>query len=114
MFRYCRCVYNGTRPTTLAFASSEYVRSSLSPLMLFSVNAPPIFLCTAGGQGLGYAGISNMLAVEFDTYYNAEMLEPYENHVSVQTRCGQLSSSLVVQVAGSVVCEDTRARTVFS
>ncbi|CAN0112752.1 unnamed protein product, partial [Hapterophycus canaliculatus] len=39
-------------------------------------------------QGLGYAGISNMLAVEFDTYYNAEMLEPYENHVSVQTSRG--------------------------
>ncbi len=37
-------------------------------------------------QGLGYAGISNTLAVEFDTYYNPEMLEPYENHVSVQTR----------------------------
>lgn len=39
-----------------------------------------------GYQGLGYAGISNMLAVEFDTFYNHEMLEPYENHVSVQTR----------------------------
>lgn len=52
----------------------------------------PFFRCTSEHQGLGYAGISNMLAVEFDTYYNAEMLEPYENHVSVQTRWGQLSS----------------------
>lgn len=58
---------------------------------------------TLGHQGLGYAGISNMLAVEFDTYYNAEMLEPYENHVSVQTRCSQLSSLLVMQVAGGVM-----------
>ena len=41
---------------------------------------------TLGHQGLGYAGISNVLAVEFDTYFNAEILEPYENHVSVQTR----------------------------
>ncbi|CAN0477360.1 unnamed protein product, partial [Ectocarpus sp. 8 AP-2014] len=38
------------------------------------------------GMGMGYAGISNMLAVEFDTHYNPEMLEQYENHVSVQTR----------------------------
>lgn len=68
--------------------------------MIFSSNiiAPPIFRHTLARQGLGYAGISNMLAVEFDTYYNAEMLEPYENHVSVQTRCGELSSLLVAQV----------------
>ena len=40
----------------------------------------------AGGAGLGYTGITNSLAIEFDTYYNAELLEPYENHVSVHTR----------------------------
>ena len=34
----------------------------------------------------GYTGIANSIAVEFDTYYNAELLEPYENHVSVHTR----------------------------
>ena len=38
-----------------------------------------------GGGGLGYAGIRNSLAVEFDTYYNPEAGEPYENHVSVHT-----------------------------
>lgn len=37
-------------------------------------------------QGMGYAGISNALAVEFDTHYNPDQLEPYQNHVSVQTR----------------------------
>lgn len=37
-------------------------------------------------QGMGYAGISNLLAVEFDTHYNPDLHEPYENHVSVQTR----------------------------
>lgn len=40
----------------------------------------------AGGAGMGYTGIQNSLAVEFDTYYNAELLEPYENHVAVHTR----------------------------
>ena len=41
-----------------------------------------------GGAGaeLGYGGITNSLAVEFDTYFNPELLEPYENHVSVHTR----------------------------
>lgn len=52
-----------------------------------SFDLPPISTAThLRYQGLGYAGISNTLAVEFDTYYNPEMLEPYENHVSVQTR----------------------------
>ncbi|CAM9141429.1 unnamed protein product [Choristocarpus tenellus] len=39
-----------------------------------------------GGMGLGYSGIDNSLAIEFDTYYNAELVEPYENHISVHTR----------------------------
>ncbi len=39
-----------------------------------------------GGHGLGYAGIKNSLAVEFDTFMNFDQLDPYENHISVQTR----------------------------
>ncbi|CAM9850989.1 unnamed protein product, partial [Chrysoparadoxa australica] len=39
-----------------------------------------------GGSGLGYSGIGNALAIEFDTFYNPELLDPYENHVSVNTR----------------------------
>jgi len=41
-----------------------------------------------GGSGsdLGYGGIINSFAVEFDTYYNPELLEPYENHISIHTR----------------------------
>ena len=38
------------------------------------------------GQQLGYGGINNSLAVEFDSFYNFEEIEPYENHVSVHTR----------------------------
>jgi hypothetical protein len=38
------------------------------------------------GMGLGYSGILNSLAVEFDTWYNSELLEPYENHIAVHTR----------------------------
>ena len=35
---------------------------------------------------MGYGGIQNSLAVEFDTYYNEEYMDRYENHVSVNTR----------------------------
>jgi len=40
----------------------------------------------AGGSGLGYTGIANSIAVEFDAHYNHELLEPYENHVAVHSR----------------------------
>merc|ERR1712100_982885 len=39
-----------------------------------------------GGAQMGYGGIPNSLAVEFDTWYNPEMGEPYENHIAVHTR----------------------------
>ena len=39
--------------------------------------------------GLGYDGVPSSLAVEFDTHYNPELLEPYENHVAVHARGGR-------------------------
>ena len=41
------------------------------------------------GAGLGYDGVPSSLAVEFDTHYNPELLEPYENHVAVHARGGR-------------------------
>jgi hypothetical protein len=38
------------------------------------------------GKGIGYSGINNSLAVEFDTYFNHEVNDPYENHISVHSR----------------------------
>ena len=40
----------------------------------------------SSGMGLGYDQINNSLAVEFDTFFNAENLDQYENAVSVHTR----------------------------
>jgi Bacterial lectin len=40
----------------------------------------------SAGVGLGYAGIRQAVAVEFDTYYNPQQLDTYENHVAVLTR----------------------------
>ena len=75
------------------------------------------------GGGLGYDGITNSIAVEFDTYYNPELLEPYENHVAVHARGGRrgarransanhshaLASS--VHDASRSTCARTRTRT---
>lgn len=37
------------------------------------------------GKGMGYSGINNSLAIEFDTYFNHEENDPYENHISIHT-----------------------------
>ena len=37
------------------------------------------------GGGLGYAGIPNSLAVEFDTWFNPVLGDPNGNHISVHT-----------------------------
>jgi len=39
-----------------------------------------------GGGELGYGGIVNAVAVEFDTYHDAHSMDPYHNHVAVMTR----------------------------
>ena len=38
-----------------------------------------------GGNGLGYWGMQNAVAVELDTWYDLDFNEPYNNHISLQT-----------------------------
>lgn len=38
------------------------------------------------GKGLGYQGIFGALAIEVDTYHNYDLMDFYENHVSVMTQ----------------------------
>ena len=38
------------------------------------------------GGGIGYAGIPNSIAIEFDTYPNSEYRDPNDNHIGIQTR----------------------------
>lgn len=37
------------------------------------------------GGGIGYSGISNALAIEFDTYFNGDRNDPNDNHIAVQS-----------------------------
>ena len=48
-------------------------------------NFDPLALGKAGME-MGYGGIMNSMAIEFDTYYNYEFYDPGENHVSVHSR----------------------------
>lgn len=40
----------------------------------------------SGGGGLGYGGIPNGVAIELDTWFDAALRDPYENHLAVLTR----------------------------
>jgi len=45
------------------------------------------------GAGLGYAGLTHTLAVEFDNWYNTRMAEPFDPHVAVHTRGAEPNSA---------------------
>ena len=55
------------------------------------------------GMGMGYHDINNSLAVEFDTWHNPEMLDDYENHISVQTRGWRHRNRYVHLPTGSII-----------
>ena len=40
----------------------------------------------AGFESLGYGGIDTSVAIEFDTWYDEQQEDLYDNHVAVQTR----------------------------
>ena len=54
--------------------------------LAFAIQGQGIDALGDGGQGLGYAGIANSLAIEIDTFFNDEVLDPYHNHISIHTR----------------------------
>lgn len=51
-------------------------------------NAPttPLAQLGAGAEGLGYAGIPNAVAIEFDTWFDDALSDHFDNHVAVQAR----------------------------
>ncbi|KAE9106725.1 hypothetical protein PF005_g12908 [Phytophthora fragariae] len=60
------------------------VREGFSTNFSFRAANPSTELALgSGGMALGYGGLQNALAVEFDTWFNPELLDVYENHISV-------------------------------
>ena len=51
------------------------------------------------GAGLGYAGLANGIALEFDTWADADVADPGDNHVAVITR-GNLTLRFVGRMRG--------------
>jgi hypothetical protein len=41
-------------------------------------------LVGTGGNQLGFGGLRNAVAVEFDTWFDAALVDPFDNHVAVQ------------------------------
>ena len=68
------------------FTISSACHPSYFHRLAFVIQEDRVDALGGGGQDLGYGGINNSLAVEFDTYYNPGEIDPYENHVSVHTR----------------------------
>ena len=81
--------YRITEPSTRCNVLNDVHRHCVSrgaDGFAFVIQGQGIDALGDGGRGLGYAGIENSLAVEFDTFFNQEVLDPYRSHVSVQTR----------------------------
>lgn len=54
--------------------------------LAFVIQNNPLLRSGNNGGNIGYAGISNSLAVEFDTLDNSQLSDPDDNHISVHTR----------------------------
>ncbi|PYJ00964.1 MAG: hypothetical protein DME25_19300, partial [Verrucomicrobia bacterium] len=52
----------------------------------FVIQNNPAPLVGAGGKGLGYEGIANSVAIEFDAHRNPEHVDLAAGHISIQTR----------------------------
>lgn len=64
---------------------NTYCRSRGADGIAFVIqNVSDVALGNAG-NGLGYEGIFNALAVEIDTFFNFDQLDFYENHIAVMT-----------------------------
>ena len=53
------------------------------------------------GQQLGFGGISNGIAVEFDTWYNPDIDDPFDDHITIYTNgIGTLDTSMGQRIGG--------------
>ncbi len=54
------------------------------------------------GEGIGYAGITNSVGVEFDTWHNSAYRDPSSNHIGIDTY-GNVTSLATVNVGDDTI-----------
>jgi hypothetical protein len=78
-----------TEPSTVCdFMDDVYTncRSRGADGFAFVIQAESPVALGAAGMQLGYGGMRDSVAIEFDTRYSYELFDPYENHISVHSR----------------------------
>ncbi len=73
--------------TTFRFRLGPVAKSTPADGIALVVQSAGPFALGSGGGFIGYQGIPNSVAVEFDTYYNGDFGDPNANHVAVHS-CG--------------------------
>jgi hypothetical protein len=94
---------NATFSTSFQFKISSSGGIAPADGLTFVLSAGSSGLGGAGG-GIGYQGVANSFAVEFDTYDNGGTDGNSSNHVGIDTN-GNLNSLLRVNPYGRVTCD---------
>ena len=68
----------------------------------FVIQNNPLLREGRTGGAMGYGGISNSLAVEFDTYNNSDAADPNGSHLSIHTRGTQRNNEHQTNALGTV------------
>lgn len=80
------CVVRHVLPLSQRLGATHTVRSRGGDGFAFVVHNDNAVSMGQPASGMGFVGIRNGIAIEFDTFYNPEQMDPWENHVAVVTR----------------------------
>lgn len=84
---------------SMAFTLNFDTNPTGSDGLMFVMQAVGPDALGVGGEGLGFAGLSPSLGVEFDTFQNPELGDPAYNHLAIH-RSGGISHRLPTSLAG--------------
>lgn len=94
---------NATFSTTFQFRITDSGGIAPADGLTFVVAAGASGLGVGGG-GIGYQGVGNSIAIEFDTFNNGGQDNNSSNHVGLDTN-GSLASNPLVNPYGEVTCD---------
>ncbi len=97
-------VFVGEFTTTFRFRFVDLIGGGADGLTFTIQPTGPGELGGSGG-GLGYAGISPSVAVEFDIYYNFPLFDPSANHIGVNTN-GSVVSVATTNIPAGYLLQD--------